>query len=379
MRKTNVIRAVVVALGLMTLVGAGFALSPSAAQGTTPPALPEGASTREAALSTILASAPDSLGAARISQWTLPNPLYRITLQADGLYALTYSDLASAGLPVGTPELDPRTIRVFWMDQEVAIQVLGEGDGSFDPDDVVLFYGRGVDSLFRDGLLPTNRYTGTSTFFLTYDPNGVVSGLRMADKDGTPGGDAADPFLQTVHLEQNREYFAAFPFEHDADHWVGFWIQCIAATPGYRNYTFTANNVASGAYTGTLTVKMLGFTAGPHHLNVYVNGNQVLDGSPTWFGFQDYETTVDVPQAYFLEGSNTIRVEMVNTGGKFVDKVYVNWVEPGYVDTYVAEGNVLAFGSPPLGTNYEVSNFSSDNIQVYDVTDMTAVQVFSNT
>ena len=367
----NLIKAIAVALGLMLALGAMLFLSPSTALGTSPAA--------ELGLRGAPVAAAARMAPAGISQWTPPTPLYRITVQTDGMYALDYDTLDAAGLPVGT--IDPATFRVFWMDQEVPIQVVGNGDSTFEPGEAVLFYGRGVDSLFHDGLLPTNKYTAINTFFLTY---GGANRIPMGEKDGSLSGSSADPFLHTVHIEQSREYFAAYPFEHDADHWVGWWMQATGPIAGYRNYTFTANNVATGSFSGTLTVKMLGFTAGLHHLNLYVNGSdaahQVLDGSPTWGGYQVFETTVDVPQALFQNGTNTIRVEVENTAGKTYDKVYVNWLRVGYYDTTVAEGDVLAFGNDVAGTwAYNVTNFSSDQIEVYDVSDMTNVQRFVNT
>ena len=64
------------------------------------------------------------------------------------------------------------------------------------------------------------------------------------------------------------------------------------------------------------------------------------------------------------------------------DSAYVNWLEPTYYDTYVAEGDFLAFASPGSGTlRYDVSGFSSADIvdEVYDVTVITDAQRFINT
>jgi len=354
----NLAKAIIVALALG--IGLMLVLSPV-----------EGLAMRSAqALNT------DALAPAGSSQWTPPSPAYKIFVEADGLYELDYAELQAAGLPVDT--LDPRTFRLFWMGQEVAIQVLGEGDGSFDPGDGVLFYGRSVDSLFYEGLLPTNKYTGTNVYFLTY---GGVMGLRMAEKDGSLSGSAPGPFLHTEHLEDNFWYFSSYPFEHDADHWFWQWIQAMGlGNSGSRSYAFTANNIATGSFTGTLTVNLLGYADGPHHLRLYVNDNLVLDDSTSWSGFDVFSTTVGVNQTYFQEGSNTIKVEIVNDVGKFMDKVYTNWLEVGYYDTHVAEGDILAFGNDVPGTyRYEVSNFTSSDIEVYDVSDMTAVQRFINT
>ncbi|MCB0140553.1 MAG: hypothetical protein KDE50_11650, partial [Caldilineaceae bacterium] len=84
--------------------------------------------------------------------WSPPDPAYRIYVVQDGITEMSYSYLQNAGLPVST--IDPRTFRVFYMGQEVAIQVEGETDGRFDAGDLIRFYGRSVDSLYFEGALP---------------------------------------------------------------------------------------------------------------------------------------------------------------------------------------------------------------------------------
>jgi len=361
MKRVNLLKAIIVALGLMLCLGAGLALSSG-----------EGLLAQDARPLTV-----GGLSPAGISQWTPPSPAYRIAVEADGMYELDYNTLNTAGLPVGPGGLDPRTFRLFWMEQEMRIRVEGEGDGVFHAGDVVLFYGRSVDSLFYDGQLPTNKYTGANVYWLTYDPSGVVTGLRMAEKDGSVSGSVPGPFLHTEHLEQNFDYQSALPFQPDTDHW--FWEYLVSSVP--RNYAFIANNISSdGSLTGTLTVNLQGVSSVAHDLRIEVNGSEVLSSTAGWGwgGRAPFSTTVDVDQGYFQEGSNTVTLELISSS----DSAFTNWLEVRYYDTYVAEGDVLAFSSPDANTyRYEVSNFSGNDVEegVYDVSDMTAVQVFTST
>ena len=308
--------------------------------------------------------------------WTPPSPAYKVFVNADGLYQMTYADLQAAGLPVDS--INPHTFRLFWMEQEVAIQEVGDGDSSFEPGEAVLFYGRSIDSLFYEGLLPTNKYTGTNVYWLTY---GGANGLRMATKDGSLSGSAAGPFLHKEHLEQNFAYDSARPFEHNADHWFWNKVQASGAgSVGSRSYSFTTQNIASGPSTGTLTVNLVGYMDVAHHLRLYMNNNLLLDDSSSWNYRQIFSTTVNVPQAYLVEGSNTIKVELVNDLGQSLDSGYTNWLEVAYYDTYVAEGDRLAFNNAIAGSwRYTVTNFITSTIDVYDVSNLTAVQRFVNT
>ena len=229
--------------------------------------------------------------------YIVSGPAFRIAVEADGIYRLDYAYLDSAFTNAGLKlsDVDPRTFRLFYMYQEMAIQVLGEEDGRFDPPDpgvpgdpgdAVLFYGRGVDSLFYDGALPTNKYTASTVFWLTY---GGAPGLRMAARDGTPSGTPESSFLNSLRWEENLFYEPKLPFEPNADHWYAENpIRTFSFKPtANRDYSFQLNHVATGTADGTLSVSVLGYYAGPHYLRLYVNGEQGARRQPGLDGFQN--------------------------------------------------------------------------------------------
>ena len=176
--------------------------------------------------------------AASAAPWSPPATAYRVKVDADGLYGLTYTVLTAAGLPIDT--LDPRSFQLFYMGQEVPIRVVGEEDGHFDATDVLLFYGRSVDSLFLDGILPTNKYTGTNIYWLTYacaeGPCVGPYGAWMTDVDGSGAGDAPTPFQHREHLLKSQWYFSAYPFEQNADHWFADWMAPSQTNPLLRRF-----------------------------------------------------------------------------------------------------------------------------------------------
>ena len=316
--------------------------------------------------------------AASTPPWSPPAVAYRIKVDADGLYALSYADLAAAGLPVDT--LDPRTLQLFYMSQEVPIRVIGEEDGHFDAADVLLFYGRSVDSLYLDGILPTNKYTGTNLYWLTYTcpagPCGGPYGARMAEVDGSGAGDVPTPFQHREHLQKSQWYFSAYPFEQDADHWFADWI-----TPSVpRTYNVSLANLPAEAQAGSLTLRLLGWSNYAHHLRVWVNNNLLIDGSSGWSGVGFYTTTVSIPRSNFIEGVNKIKVGSILSSGAPADTIYLDWWDLRYFDSYTAEGDVLAFNNDNAGTwRYDISSFTDPAIEVYDVTDPFAPQRFTGT
>ncbi|HSD83921.1 MAG TPA: C25 family peptidase propeptide domain-containing protein, partial [Anaerolineae bacterium] len=67
-------------------------------------------------------------------------PRYKIVVDQDGLYRVTYNDLVSAGLVMTS--FDPRNLQLTNQGLTVAVEIVGEADGGFDPDDYLLFYGQ---------------------------------------------------------------------------------------------------------------------------------------------------------------------------------------------------------------------------------------------
>ena len=66
----------------------------------------------------------------------------KVTVNADGLYRVTYNDLSNAGVTAGTlSTLNPRTFRLLDAGVEQHISVVGENDGVFNLSDTIQFYG----------------------------------------------------------------------------------------------------------------------------------------------------------------------------------------------------------------------------------------------
>jgi len=95
-------------------------------------------------------------------------PAYKILVDQDGLYQVSYTDLQAAGVPTSElNSLDPQTFQLFNQTDEVALYVEGEKDGKFHPTDYFLFYGQKVYTKFTD----------TNVYWLSW---GNTKGLRMS-------------------------------------------------------------------------------------------------------------------------------------------------------------------------------------------------------
>lgn len=308
---------------------------------------------REAAGLAVASGAPDA--------WTPPQPGYKIAVREAGLYQLTRAALAAAGVPVD--QLDPRTLRLFNAEQEVALRVLGEADGKFDVGDVVLFFGQGVDT----------RYTATNVYWLTY---GGAAGLRMPVRNSIAGGTPASAFFATVKHEDNTVYDSDLPMAAGYDHWYGQQITAAGVNKaGSVSITLATPELAGSGADASVSVQLGAITAGSHHVRLYVN--PTAHPASIWDGAWDGENTVHLISATFPRshlnsvGNNTVKIELINdSAGRAADIARVDWVRVGYPRRLVANNDRLLFGSDSTGARrYSVSGFSSAEIELYDVTD----------
>jgi len=292
--------------------------------------------------------------------------MLKIGVTEDGLYQLTYSDLAGAGLDLSG--VDPRTVKITHRGTEIPIYVPGEDDGVFNTTDTILFYGTGI----------TDLYTSENVYWLTV---GGGNGQRLAARDGTPsGGTLPAHFPVTLHAEQDTAYWQSMPNGAGQDHW--FWGDRLNAT-ATRTYTATLDNISTTASTTTVRLRLKGRTTisginPDHHTRIYLNGYQIDDQQ--WDGQIVYDHAVTVSHSLLNEGGNVVTVENVGDTGAVVDQLYINWVEIDYWDTYVAEDDELLFGAPATSTfQFEVTHFGDSDVQVFDVTDPANVTIITGT
>jgi hypothetical protein len=293
----------------------------------------------------------------------LAPPAYKIAVDQDGIYQLTYADLEAAGLPVVDPGIEPHTFRLFNMGTEVAITVEEGGDGGFEPGDAIVFYGQGLDT----------KYTDTNVYWLTY---GQGPGLRMAARDVAPSGTAPIPtsFATTLHLEENRLRDPKVLMGPDDDNW--YWKRVMAIGSDFaitQTATFTLTHLSTEPFSATLRTNLHGLTyledVNPdHHTQIFLNGHLVDD--IWWDGFADIVTMTTISSLYLREGSNVLSVMLPHDTGADNDAFYTNWFDVAYRRMYIAEDDSLVFGQDEAGAwEYEICGFADADIELFDVSD----------
>jgi len=299
--------------------------------------------------------------------WAPPAPGWRVTVQEDGFYKLTYAELQEAGLPVDS--LVPSTFKLYNLGREVAIQEEGDGDSLFENGESLLFYGQAIAS----------KYATHNVYWLTYDPLGTTAGLRIGSRPGAPGGaDMPVDYGAQRHMEQNTVYISPAPGDENLDRW--FWTNIYATTanvPKSWSHTFPLVAPYGGDATATLRVSILGRLANTinpdHHVVAYVNDTQI--GELWWDGITWQMWELEFAQSLLRAGNNTLTLTCPNDTGVGIDLVYVDWLELDYANTFLAENDELAFTYAETGSyaRHLVDGFSTDQVAVYDVSDPAAV------
>jgi len=298
--------------------------------------------------------------------WAPPEPGWRVKVRNNGFYRLTYTELATAGLPVAS--LDPRTIKMLNMGNEIAIRVVGESDGVFNSGDSIEFYGESIDS----------KYTWDNIYWLTY---GGTNGLRMGTRNGTPGaGSTPASHTTNLHIEDNIYYFTNAPGTEDLERFFGAFIYAYQPnTPVSWTKTFTLAAPYNGA--AQMKISMIGYlssTLNPdHHVRVTLNGEQI--GDIYWDGVTWGNLVMPVRAGLLVAGTNTLVVTGVNDTVVGQEMLYVDEIDLDYPNTFAAVSNELWFKNAAAGTYlYQLTGFTTNQVEVYDVTNPADVEQIIN-
>ncbi len=285
----------------------------------------------------------------------------RLRTDALGLYRLTYNDLLAAGVPLEST--DVTTFAMSHLGQPVAIEVTGNGNSAFEPDELVVFYAQPYEG----------RYQTSNVYWFTY---GGAPGLRMATRSVTPTG--GEPLVtsisQTVRIERNLVYESTFPRPQDADHWFDQRMSPDIATGAptvTRNYSLTLDDPL---YTGTARIQAALHGGADRPFNpdksvaIYLNGN--LATTHRWEGMT--YTTVDqsVPAAWLSAASPQVSLVAATSQLPGIDfySIAPDWVSITYPALADAEGDRIYIESVVSGANQvAISGFTTPAVQVYDL------------
>ena len=327
-------------------------------------------------------------------------PWVRLNVLRPGLYRVTASDLAAAGVPTGS--IDPATIRVFRstpgdipegvsVDQgpdslrECAIEVTGQNDGTLDQADRIYVYatgstGFGYDLAFGGGpAYQETQHSDVETLWMTWGPGPVVTPPRRMTTRSAELDAVAAPLFTTVthrvHYEENRLYNANL-FEAPL-RWERWFNRILFQGSRVRFDLILPGALPGGATDVLLRLWGVGSSIGagvPDHV-ARIYWNRALVDTAGWDLSLHHDLTAT---GLATAGRDTFEVEVpaLTDPGPFPqrsDRSYLAWFEVEYPRQLVAINDTLQFAAP------DSMPLAPVRYQITGVTDTSAVWLLDRT
>lgn len=287
----------------------------------------------------------------------------RVRTGERGLYRLTYDDLLAAGVPLG--DTDPASFAISYLGQPVAIDLVDDGDDSFEPGELVIFYAQPYEG----------RYERDNVYRFSY---GGAPGLRMAGRAVTPTGDepVVTAITRTLHVEVDAEYRSDYPRPQDADHWFDMPLSPddLAGTSTLtRTYTLPAVDPLPGG-AARIRVALHGGADRPANpdksIAITLNSHPVA--LHQWEGLTYYISDDVVPSAWLDGAPDRIHLTAATAQlpGIGFYSVSPDWVRISYPSQASAQGDQLYIEAMAEGAVQAVaSGFSTPEVRVYELRD----------
>ncbi|MFN2152878.1 MAG: C25 family peptidase propeptide domain-containing protein, partial [Anaerolineales bacterium] len=298
-------------------------------------------------------------------------PRYRIAIQENGIYKLTYEELVSANPAIGG--VNSQLLHMTSQGEDIAIQVV-DPNGNFGSGDYIIFYGQRfygdrLADLYQDeniqyriftqqqtdgtyqlwkpkfNAIMLEKYTYENIYWLYV---GSTNGLRMATADGDPSGNSNSPvpyYRETVRGEESTIWkTTTFTGE---DTW--FW-QRMQQNDIFYPFTTTASSVATGGPNAIVRGELVSAvnnsaTGFDHHSKIYFNSTTITLEDTWWSGASRYHFEHEVTNnpTTILNGTNTLRVLMAHTDQIVFPDYYFDWFEIEYNRLFQAKNNAITF------------------------------------
>lgn len=247
------------------------------------------------------------------------SPWIRMSVSQSGCYLVTGGQLGIGSVPSSTLRMlsgpglqfDPGVPGESHQAEEVSLLVLDGGDGSFDPEDSLIFLGRALER-FEPSLSGVtrlrHRYSSSNVYWLTWGGEpGDSMDQHPAQPDGSPPW--TDPIPVRTVLEEEWTWL---PYRENVTGWV--WTMLTGSYPAYFFYSLPGTQ---GPVTLDLSVVADRFS--DYSLEIY--GGSLLLADTTWEDGLG-ELVLHLPDLG-IPPSGSLRIEAETQGS---GTLYMNWL-----------------------------------------------------
>jgi uncharacterized repeat protein (TIGR01451 family) len=268
----------------------------------------------------------------------------RIYVSQEGWYRVTRAAMTAAGYDPGS---DPKAISVYMLGDEIDTNVDDGGDGKFDANDAIEFYGYPVDTVS----------TGARTYWLRASKNDGKN--SRIDTQKSKGGDPITGSVPFTYQRIERGVFAPLVKNSEDDAFFGTLILSDTGTEPLA----VAN--LDPSYSGNASLELLiqGGTGMEHRIDVAINGHPL--GIATLSNIDEKTFTYAFPQSWLTVGTNNVTLTSLN-GDEDVSAVAKSRLT--YQHLLRADSGALNV-SLPGGRAVTIGGFTTNSVRAIDVTD----------
>jgi hypothetical protein len=326
-------------------------------------------------------SLPNAVRAGTETALPVGSTAFKIAIDTDGIYELSYTDLQLAGMPVDA--VNPNKLEMMYRGEPVAFEFVGNTNNDFEFGEAVRFYGWRYDVDYTDPLYntttehypnrierqhilgPTNmsNTTGGTNYFWLWEGDSSTSITTRANlASNTPVSNVRVAVNVEGDNAQHPTFTSAWPtFDNEPDSW--YWSSL--TTSGVTKNITLPHPDPSGS--NAIALAEVNSTATGSHQAIMTLGT--ASGSEFWGGYNDKNVTASVNANELINGNNSVTVRRTTAGSIRLQRIMVTYDRLLISDNDQMLFKDLAAGSP----RYDVSGFSIGDVNdiiVWDVTDV---------
>jgi hypothetical protein len=311
------------------------------------------------------------------NEWIKKDQTYlKIKISEKGVFKISYSQLQTLGFLINNP--NPKNFQIFYLGEEIFINVIGEQDGSFDANDYIEFYasannGKFDTSLYKSGEQPNNEvslFNDDAYYFLTINKNGFgkrFTNQSLSNTNLTPEphivftssvnfGDSYYPGLYVLDVMSFSDYIEGEGYLGNTFSLGSIQTRSVP-TPNFVSTTSLNTNIQSYVV-GRSNANSTNSQGNNHHLNISIGNTAIKDTL-----YRGYKT-VRINQSLnntSLSATTDVKFASINDIGAVTDFQAASYVRISYARSLDAQNyNSLSF---KLNSNNPICllNFSNTN------------------
>ena len=303
---------------------------------------------------------------------------YKIAVNVDGIYRLTYQDLQELGLNVSN--LNPHNLRIYGHPggllpednssvrpidlQELAIQVIGQSDGIFNENDYILFFGQSPNQWTLDNSNLFSRqqhyYDNNTYYFITAD---LGEGQRINSKQSLSSSDTIITTFNDFQIHEKEEV----NFIKSGKNWYGDVFDLVDA----KSFNFTFPNRLGDA---NLKVALAANSPSPFNSIFIINASGMSSDTTSISATSGSynKANLKVFEKNITPSADDIQITLEYSSSSPSGKGWLDYIEINAQRDLKMVGNQMLFRSlssvkPNTVSEFQLSN-SNSSTRIWDIT-----------